>query len=307
MMLVSRMHNMGALRPKTALLELLQVSPFLWLGCENGSPTARGQVVSLGFVRYESFEKVVANALVWTLLVAAQVLSLAIFTAFVVAVTTLQVLLCLAWLMLGFLVHQMKCMGVGRVCNLFFRVWTGSDAFNVSTNVDKKVMEGSLLAGVLMGNLPQLILQAANNVLTDQWTAVPVLSLVLSSLVVLKTIYELYYRVVNERGVRGDDVTGLGGGHGDVALGNEVQSVERGNTAGEADIDIVVAEVKVGEVGQNNDATNDAPVIVHDEAVGDVEDVSRECAECSLDDDCSLCDRYVEVAAQEGVHETVEL
>ena len=66
----------------------------------------------------------------------------------------------IVWLLLGFYLHQVKSMSIGRVWTWWFRVWTGTNKFDITAAVDTGLMNESLFAEFVCETLPQLLIQS---------------------------------------------------------------------------------------------------------------------------------------------------
>eukprot|EP01034_Spumella_vulgaris_P034282 gene34282-42278_t len=105
---------------------------------------------------------------VWLLAIAAQILTVVLWFT----VTALNVTFLSLWLLLGMFLHLTKVITIGKVWNVWFRVWTGSTLFSTDMDVDTEVLNECLREEFYFESMPQFVLQLANGFLLGRMSHV---------------------------------------------------------------------------------------------------------------------------------------
>lgn len=97
------------------------------------------------------------------------------------------------WITFGCFLHMTKTFCIGRVWNMWYRVFLLSDALDTNVALDTAELNESLFFEFLMESLPQFLLQVINNTLLEEWTMIGILSTSLSIYMSLNGFYRFWY------------------------------------------------------------------------------------------------------------------
>ena len=186
-----KLYNIGALKPQ--FLIPLPTQRFLWLGVDKGFPTAYGARLGISFERHDTLLKLISYWISWALVIALQLACLAVFSMIALPALAVHLPFYIVWLFIGFFLHQTKSLAIGKIWTLWFRVWTGTNKYELTALVDTGFMNESLFAEFVFETLPQLVIQTTNNQLINSWGAIGIFSTVLSIFMAFNGVYRFVY------------------------------------------------------------------------------------------------------------------
>jgi hypothetical protein len=102
------------------------------------------------------------------------------------------------WLLLGTYLFKMKVMCIGRVQEIWFRVWTGNSHWTVPDFVDEAQLNEQFISILLLQSLPWLILQAVSIHMVSG-TYLTYFSMSISALMLLSGAYRYGYYVLHKK------------------------------------------------------------------------------------------------------------
>lgn len=150
---------------------------------------------NLGLVFLEGF--------VWVLAVIAQIGTLLLWV--MLAVTRIALLV--VWFVLGTFSYMTKTITIGRVWNVWFRVWTGGNAHETDVEVDTHALNTSLQQEFYFETLPQVVIQLVNTFLLRQLSPLAIFSLLLSFIMAINGLYKyIYYRWLTDTSMQVEDI-----------------------------------------------------------------------------------------------------
>jgi hypothetical protein len=169
-----------------------------WLGYRTGTdvipyPTSNGKRITI-FIEneiHDSLYKLLWEAFVWILCIFGQTL----YTILTFSSDCfLYVIFLIFWFSVGVVFELSNTLAIGRVWDLWFRLWTESEDFTeLEITVDTSMMNYGFLNRLLLETFPSAIIQIINNVaLKKPWTPIAILSFIAS----LFTFANLIYRYV---------------------------------------------------------------------------------------------------------------
>jgi len=191
-------HHLVQVRARPRLLVTFPCR-VLCLGHLGWSPLWNGYSVD-PFLDHDESYKLLSWAVLWPIVVGAQVVLAVLYTAFV-AVHMLCVWLPV--LVVGFLLFALKGMCVKRVYNQWLSLWCGhryvTEKLLLKEDheqypVDTGMMNESILSEFVLESIPELLLQGLNNSAAGQWLAADALfSFVFSVAVIVNSLYRFGY------------------------------------------------------------------------------------------------------------------
>ena len=177
-------------------------SSFIWLNAVQGQPYINGSKFEYSLEEHDGMEKFLYYWLVWICLVVAQI-------GYIVVIYPLWIVfyslfLCL-WLAIGFFLFQTKLLAISKLWNLWFTVWTQSDKFHKTVNIDVAIIHQSTLNQFLLETMPQLILQCTNGYISNVlYTPTSIFSILFSILVIVNSFYRYGYYLLWKKKSFGD-------------------------------------------------------------------------------------------------------
>lgn len=106
----------------------------------------------------------------------------------------LHITFLLLWLLLGFYLHMTKLMTIGTVWNLWIRWWTLSDSLQDELGfIDTADFNWFIVLHCIFQSVPNLVVQAINNFLLDEWSGLAILSAMGSGFMILSCVYRYSY------------------------------------------------------------------------------------------------------------------
>ena len=97
------------------------------------------------------------------------------------------------WIFVGFFLYGTKVMAIGSVQRFWFRVWTGSEEHAVKDMLDVHMMNETICVHILYTTFAHLIIQAVNNSLVGDWTALDYICIIASGLNAVDGLYKIAY------------------------------------------------------------------------------------------------------------------
>ena len=170
----------------------------LFLGCTDGTfnPSMSGNPWGHHFRGHDSIPKVFFYISQWVVFVLIQGVVLVLYLSWF----PLNVAFALVWIPVGMLLFQLKLLCVRQVWNTWVYLYNGETDFcrDVSSgSVDVALLNESIVTEFFLETLPQLIIQAVNNTLTNEWgSLVTTLSFGTSGFLIVNSIYRYGYHVV---------------------------------------------------------------------------------------------------------------
>lgn len=190
------------LRPEPGYRNHLPSFARLWLlGVEFGDdcfpfPTWKKQKITilLEIKRHDSLYKVIWQIIVWFISILYQI----VYTcALLIFDFCIYPYLLIIWLFVGVLFEMTNTLAIGRVWDLWFRMWTESHEYSdPHLSVDTSVANYGLMNRLLFETLPSTLLQVFNNMqLHEPWTPTAIISVAASGVAIVNLAYVfLYYR-----------------------------------------------------------------------------------------------------------------
>ncbi len=160
-----------------------------WLSMRKGYPMMNGKSLSISFEKHDTLPKVCSYYLTWLLVMAAQVLFILTYVAWLSSMTLIMI----AWFAMGLFLFATKVMAIKRVHNWWYLVWTGSSKHDTDIEIDVAMLNEAMFAEFLFESLPQMVVQSMNNTLTQLWNPIGVFSMCLSVAVMLNGLYRYGY------------------------------------------------------------------------------------------------------------------
>jgi hypothetical protein len=197
--ILSFMFKLYILRPVPGLKKLFPVwSEVLWLRYETGDDFVPYPVSNKGRISFfydtkihDSLYKLAWELLVWILAIVTQALYVVLmWVQFILFLSLLPV-----WFGFGVLLELTNTLSIGRVWDIWFKVWTGSDEFSEpAVSVDSAMMNYGLVNRLLFETVPVTIIQIINNELLEKpWTPIAILSIAASSFTLANLLYRYFF------------------------------------------------------------------------------------------------------------------
>ena len=170
----------------------------LFLGCTDDTynPSMSGKSWGHHFEEHDSIPKMIFFVCQWVVFVLIQGVVLVLYLSWF----PLNVAFALVWIPVGMLLFQLKLLCVRQVWNTWMYFYNGETDFcrDVSSgSVDVALLNESIVTEFFLETLPQLIIQAVNNTLTNEWgSLVTTLSFGTSGFLIVNSIYRYGYHVV---------------------------------------------------------------------------------------------------------------
>jgi hypothetical protein len=169
-----------------------------WLGYERGDdlipvptiPSGR-LVVFLEFKMHDSLYKLLWEVIVWIIALVLQL----VYFVFKLLIFLFYSFFLFCWISVGVIFELTNTLSVGRIWDLWFRVFTESEDFtDESISADTSMMNYGLMNRLLFETLPCTVIQVANNIeLETTWTTIAILSVIASGFAFTNVLYRYFF------------------------------------------------------------------------------------------------------------------
>lgn len=159
-----------------------------------------GHLPWLSQKEHNTFISVLLEGIAWIIAFLAQLATLVVMIPGNIAFLGL-------WFLVGCMLHLTKLMSVGKVWNVWFSVWTRSDAHATTVDVDTAQLIACLEQEFYIETIPQFIIQLTNNLLLKRFTTIAAFSMALSIFMSVNSIWKyIYYRYVTKEAKAIEDI-----------------------------------------------------------------------------------------------------